>query len=112
MERIVKDNIVEHLNEYNVIKGSQHEFTRGRSCLTNLLEFFEEVYERKDEGKPVDVIYLDFAKAFDKVPHKRLAENYKHVELEGRHLLGLKAGYQVGDKRWALVISILAGGQC
>src|SRR6218665_2529898 len=68
MERIVKDNVVEHLNEYNVIKGSQHGFTRGRSCLTNLLELFEEVYERIDEGKPVDVIYLDFAKAFDKVP--------------------------------------------
>ena|SRR5688572_14897193 len=44
MERIVKDNIVEHLNEHTIIKGSQHGFTRGRSCWTNLLEFFEEVY--------------------------------------------------------------------
>src|SRR6218665_567494 len=69
MERIVKDNVVEHSNEYNVVKGSQHRFTRGRSCLTNLLEFFE-VYEKIDEEKSVDVIYLDFAKAFDKVPHK------------------------------------------
>src|SRR6218665_3000021 len=49
MERIVKDNVVEHLNEYNVIKGSQNGFTRGCSCLTNLLEFVEEVYERMDE---------------------------------------------------------------
>ena len=43
MERIiiiVKDNVAEHLNGYKVIKGSQHGFTRGRSCLTNLLEFF------------------------------------------------------------------------
>ena len=40
MERIVKDNVVEQLNEYNVIKGSQCEFTRGLSCLTNLIEFF------------------------------------------------------------------------
>src|SRR6218665_2879287 len=54
MKRIVKDNVVEHLNECNVIKGSQHGFTKGRSCLTILLEFFEEVYERIDEGKPVD----------------------------------------------------------
>ena len=70
MVRIVKDNVEEHLNEYNVIKGSQHGFTKGsqhgfrptkgRSCLTNLLESFEEIYERIDEGKPVDVIYLDF----------------------------------------------------
>ena len=58
MERIVKNNRVDHLNEYNVIKGSQHGFTSGRSCLINLLEFFEEVYERIDEEKPVDVIYI------------------------------------------------------
>ena len=44
----------------------------GRSCVTNLLEFFEEVCERIDEGKPLDVIYLDFTKAFDKVPHINL----------------------------------------
>ena len=48
----------------------------------------------------MDVIYLDCAKAFDKVPHKRLAKNYKHVELEGRPLLGLKGGYMVEGKRW------------
>src|SRR6218665_829297 len=79
MERIVKDNIVEHLNEYNVIKGSQHGFTRGRSCLTNLLEFFEDVYEKIDKGKLVYVIYLDFAKAFDKVPHKILAQKIRSM---------------------------------
>src|SRR6218665_3799449 len=40
---IVKDSVVEHLNTYNVINGSQNEFTRSRSSLTNLLELFEEV---------------------------------------------------------------------
>ena len=79
MERIVKDNVVEHLNRYNVIKGSQHGFTRGRSCLTNLLEFFEDVYEKIDKGKLVYVIYLDFAKAFDKVPHKILAQKIRSM---------------------------------
>ena len=46
-----------------------------------MLEFFEEVYERIDEGKPVDVIYLDFAKAFDKVglPDRRLAKKIKSM---------------------------------
>ena len=44
---------MEHLNEYNAINGSQHGFTN--SCLTNLLEFFVEAYERIDEGKPVVV---------------------------------------------------------
>jgi len=37
---MVKGTILEHLNEHNIIKGSQHGFTRGRSCFTDLLEFF------------------------------------------------------------------------
>ena len=39
MERIVKENVVDHLNEYNFTKGSHHGFTRSGSCLTNLLNF-------------------------------------------------------------------------
>ena len=50
----------------------QHGFLKARSCLTNLLCFFEEITKWVDEGSPVDVIYLDFQKAFDKVPHQRL----------------------------------------
>ena len=43
-----------------------------------MLEFFEEVYEKLDEGRRAgDVIYLDFAKAFDKVPHIRLGKKMK-----------------------------------
>ena len=53
---------------------------KGRSCLTNLLEYLETVTKLLDEGVPVDVIYLDFAKAFDKVPHARLL---KKLEAHG-----------------------------
>src|SRR6218665_2617889 len=77
MERIIKNDMTEHLAEYNVINNSQHGFPKGRSCLTNLLEFLEEVYEKLDEGRAVDVLYLDFAKAFDKVPHIRLGKKMK-----------------------------------
>ena len=72
MESLIKDEIVKHLEKFNLINDSQHGFTKGRSCLTNLLEFFEEITKLLDSGQPVDVIYLDFAKAFDKVPHERL----------------------------------------
>ena len=51
---------------------SQHGFSRHRSCLTNLLEFLEDVSCSLDNCKPVDILSLDFQKAFDKVPHKRL----------------------------------------
>jgi hypothetical protein len=72
LESIIKDGIVAHLDQYNLIEKSQHGFTRGRSCLTNLLDFFEVVTKDLDDGKNVDLIYLDFSKAFDKVPYNRL----------------------------------------
>ena len=58
---------------------------------------FEEVYERINEEKPVDVISLEFAKAFDNLI-EYWRNNYKQVWLEGRYLLEFKAGYQVEDK--------------
>ena len=56
----------------NLFSGSQHGFLAGKSCTTQLLEFLEDVTYALDQGTDVDVIYLDFRKAFDKVPHKRL----------------------------------------
>ena len=69
LESIIKDSIVAHLDQYNLIVRSQHGFTRGKSCLTNLLDFFEIVTKELDKGNDVDLIYLDFSKAFDKVPY-------------------------------------------
>ena len=71
-ESILTDNMIEHLQRHSVIKSLQHGFVRNRSCLTNLLVFMEEVTNYIDRGCPMDVIYLDFQKAFDKVPQKRL----------------------------------------
>jgi len=69
---IIKNSILGHLTKFSLIRESQHGFTKGRSCLTNLLEFMEEVTDKLDNGKPFDIIYLDFLKAFDKVPNQRL----------------------------------------
>ena len=77
METILKDNIVCHLVTHSLINDSQHGFLPKRSCLTNLLEFLEYVTSAVDQGKPVDVIYIDFQKAFDKVPHERLLSKLK-----------------------------------
>ena len=72
MESIVRDNIVLHLLKYELIKSSQHGFMAQKSCQTNLIEYLNTLTKLVDEGYCVDVIYLDFAKAFDKVPHRRL----------------------------------------
>lgn len=86
LERIIKRRIIEHLAKNNIIGKSQHGFVNKRSCLTNLLEFFEEVYTNLDKGKAVDVVYLDFAKAFDKVPHKRLRVKLEEAAIGGNLL--------------------------
>ena len=62
--------MMDFLVKHKLINPSQHGFLKARSCLTNLLCFFEEITKWVDEGSPVDVIYLDFQKAFDKVPIK------------------------------------------
>ena len=63
---------MDFLIKHKLINSSQHAFLKSKSCLTNLLCFFEEITKWVDEGSPVDIIYLDFQKAFDKVPHQRL----------------------------------------
>jgi hypothetical protein len=83
MESIIKEDIVRHLDMNKIIKNSQHGFKAGRSCSTNLLEFFEPVTKAADQGKPVDVVYLDFAKAFDKVPHGRLLNKVAAAGISG-----------------------------
>ena len=84
LETLIKDQMRNHLNKYKLIKGSQHGFTKDSSCLTNLLEFYETVSDWVDEGKAVDIVYLDFEKAFVKVPHQRLLANVRAYGVAGQ----------------------------
>ena len=72
---------MEHLLSNRLIKDSQHGFMPGRSCTTNLITFLEKATLAKDNGKAMDVVYLDFSKAFDKVPHRRLLK-----KMEGKNI--------------------------
>ena len=83
---IIKDAIVEHLERHKLIFKTQHGFRRGRSCLSNLLTFLEKATASMDKGTPMDVIFLDFAKAFDKVPHNRLISKLKSHGIKGETL--------------------------
>jgi hypothetical protein len=83
-ESIIRDSIVKHLEENELIKSSQHGFRRGYSCLTNLLSFLDKATECWDSGDSMDVIYTDFAKAFDKVPHQRLLQKLENHGISGR----------------------------
>ena len=72
LETFIRDHMVDFLVKNKLITKSQHRFLKARSCLTNLLCFLDDITKCVDDGSPVDVVYLDFQKAFDKVPHQRL----------------------------------------
>ena len=76
--------IFSNLFFHKLIKGSQHGFTTGSSCLTNLSEFDEAVSDWVDEGKAVDIVYLDFKKAFDEGPHRRLLAKVRACGVAGQ----------------------------
>ena len=78
LEIKIKYHRAEFSFKHKLINPSQHVILKGRFCLTHLIMFFEEITQWVDEGSPVDIIYLAFQKAFDKVPHQRqiLKSNY------------------------------------
>ena len=72
MESIIKDTIVSHLEKFKLINANQHGFVKNKSCTTNLMEAIDQLTFNLWKKTPSDVVFLDFAKAFDTVPHKRL----------------------------------------
>ena len=72
------------------IRPSQHGFTNGISCLTNLISFYDRVTRLVDERQAVNVVYLDFNKAFDTVPHDILVEKPAAHGLDGYTLHWVK----------------------
>jgi hypothetical protein len=83
LEKVIKEEIMSYLEDNELIGSSQHGFRKGRSCLTNLLEFMQALTDGIDQGEDMDVVYLDFEKAFDKVPHKRLLLKLRDMGIRG-----------------------------
>ena len=69
-DRVIKEEMLNYFDINNII--FLHGFLKNRSCLTNLLTYMENITKSVDEGHSVNSVYLDFRKAFDKVPHQRL----------------------------------------
>ena len=86
LEKIVRRSIMTHLTENNMLSKHQHGFCEGKSCLTNLLEALDDITNLIDDGIPVDEVFLDFRKAFDRVSHERLLYKVHQMGIEGKLL--------------------------
>ena len=83
-ERVIKQKIMKHLILNHKLNKGQHGFVPGRSTQTQLLAHYNDIYETLMEGKRLDTVFLDFAKAFDKVDHNILLEKVKKHKISGK----------------------------
>lgn len=90
MESVIRNSVVKFLENNKKLSPSQHGFRNKRSCTSNLLEYLDEVFEAIDKGIPVDSVYFDLSKAFDKVNHNLLITKLQEVGIVGRLLCWIR----------------------
>ena len=91
LEDLIRDFILEHMDSQNLYSTSQHGFRKQRSCMTQLLEVMDNFTDMIEKGHDIDVIYLDFKKAFDSVPHERLLNKLSAYGIQGNILKWIRA---------------------
>ena len=86
LESFISENIQNYMEQYHLFNDAQHGFRRQRSCVTQLLDVMNTLTNLIDNNYNVDILYLDFSKAFDTVPHKRLLYKLNSYGIEGNLL--------------------------
>ena len=87
LEKIITKKITTYLEDSNKMNDGQHGFRRGRSCLSQLLAHHDRIITSLESNTMIDVVYLDFSKAFDKVDHGVLLHKLHNLGISGQ--LGL-----------------------
>ena len=84
IEHVFYRFIMNHLKNNQVLSDSQHGFRAGFSCTTQLVSLIDDVSYNMDARRQVDMILLDFSKAFDTVPHHRLLQKLKYYCIDNQ----------------------------
>ena len=108
LEKIVLGVIEKHQKDNAVIDPSQHRFTRGKSCLTNLISFYDKVTHLVDQGKPVNVIFWGFSKALNTVSHSILLDKMPSVQLD-KHIPQWVSNWLMGRAQRVTVNGVTSG---
>ena len=103
MEHIIVSNIWKHLHKHDIILHFQHGFQSGLSCESQLIETVHDWMMALDNTTQTDAILLDFAKAFDKVPHKRLLSKLTSYGSLVTHTIGSHLCYQIASSESRLM---------
>ena len=99
-ERCVFNRVINHIS--NQLHNFQHGFLKGKSCTTHLLQVIDEIGKSLDCAEQTDIIYLDFAKAFDKVNHSLLLDKISGFGIDGNLLKWF--GNYLSDRRQQVTI--------
>ena len=91
MEHIITSNVMSHLEHNNILYNLQHGFRKARSCESQLIDFIQELNFKNNQNIQTDLIIMDFAKAFDKVPHKRLLYKLNYYGIRHNTLKWIEA---------------------
>lgn len=81
MEQLILGTVSRHIKDKRIIRGSQHGSKKGKSCLTNIIAFYEDITKWIGDSKEMDVVYLDFSKACATVSHSILEAKLKKCSL-------------------------------
>lgn len=85
-ERVLRQKLVEHIEQNNLLSNQQHGFRHRRNCLTQLIHHFDDILQALENDSNADIVYLDFSKAFDKVDHKLLLLKLFRMGIKGKLL--------------------------
>ena len=86
LEHIICKHLLDHLDRNNILTSLNHGFRKGFSCETQLMVTMDDLLKSSENNLQTDIIILDFAKAFDTVPHNKLICKLKSYGIEGRML--------------------------
>ena len=102
VETVIRDTIFKHLKSNQLLTDAQYGFRKGQSCCTQLLDVMKDWVNAMDEGHSMDVVYLDYMKAFDSVLHERLLNKLEAYCMKGEIHKWIR-NFLIGRTQWVIV---------